>query len=120
VQSDILDAYVTPPPSPERARKLEKFEQWAKALATTRDAVEHQYQHERPLLAARLKAVGIDPWAGRPADAGAPSEPVEARDDIGTTADTTADDEPAEGNVGARGDEAFERAADAARLLPVG
>ena len=104
VRDDILDSYVAPPPSPERVRQLERFKQFAEALGTTVDAVDSQARKEPATLAARLKAAGIDLRTGRPVNAEASSKPVEARDDISVTTEPTADDEPAAGSVGARGD----------------
>jgi hypothetical protein len=135
-------------------REMGAAESWCRFRRKLLDTLEATAKADA--WAQRLQQVGVNP-ADNASEA--PGEPVEARDDIGTTADTTADDKPAEGNVGARGedadrpahdphetfvaltrqgiplpavkdapgrgrrlddDDAFERGADAARLLPVG
>jgi hypothetical protein len=108
---DILDRFLDRQPTtadgrrqedPERAKLRERDERFAAALKTTREAVSYQRQHEPAVLAARLKAAGIDPKTGLPA--GAHHGSADARNDTGMTTEPIAGDKPAEGNAGARGD----------------
>jgi len=115
---DILDRFLerqattadgrrqeAPQEEPERAKQRERDERFAAALKTTRDAVAHQRQHEPAVLAARLKAAGIDLKTGLPA--GAHHELADARNVFGMTTEPIAGDKPATGIAGARGDGEF-------------
>jgi hypothetical protein len=63
-------------------------------------------------LALQCREAGIDTRTGLPIGADAPGEPVDAREDIGTTSDATTADTPATGSVNAGPPEVFDCPAD--------
>jgi hypothetical protein len=117
---DILTGFVKPPPSPERLKQLERFEQFAAALKTTVEAVEYQAHNEPAVLAGRLTAAGIDLKTGLPVSAGAHHKPAGARGDISVTTEPTAGDKPVAGSVEAPGDDiGFRRTTEALNRLGI-
>lgn len=76
VRDDILDTFVEPPPSPERAKQMALCERFAKALNTSVDAVSYQLREEPALLATRLRVAGIDTKTGEPFASGGTASSV--------------------------------------------
>jgi hypothetical protein len=98
-----------PAPIPEDPKQQDKYrkmaERFAAALGITVDEVFRLWRTDKPGLRARLEAAGIDPTTGLAINADGAGKPVQARDDIDTTSDTTTDDKPATGIVDAPGDD---------------
>jgi hypothetical protein len=88
-----------------KERKAELAQRFAAALGVTAEAIMSQWDHEPDVLFARLKAAGIYWKTGLPLAAEGAHEPADARNDIGTTMEPIEGDKPAEGNVGASGED---------------
>jgi hypothetical protein len=91
--------------SERRYRWRKMADRFAAALRLTTDQVFHLWDTDKPGLRARLLAAGIDPNTGFPLAAEGAHEPADARNGIDTTTEPIEGDKPAEGNVGASGED---------------